>query len=108
MGAARSLRVHKQAWVICSVAAFMLFAGYLRDWPFTGVIRLMALPFVLLAAAALGWVLQFFWGLSDGIRARSSKASKRLVLVASLLLGAGAVGGYLGKNLILRQYDAVR
>lgn len=70
--------------------------------------RLTVLPIAVLAAAFVGWVLQFLWGLSDGIRARSSKTTKRFMVVALLLAGAGACGGYLGRNIIMRQYDAAR
>src|SRR5512136_2112298 len=74
----------------------------------TMLTRLTALPLVAVAAAAVGWLLQFLWGLSAGIRARSSKITKRLVFVALLVVGVGACGGYLSRNIIMRQYDAVR
>jgi uncharacterized membrane protein len=70
--------------------------------------RLALLPIVVLGAASAGWVLQFFWGASDGIRTRSSKTTKRLVLAGLLFAGVGLWVGYLGRHSIIRQYDAAR
>lgn len=102
MNATRPLPVHRPAWALCSAVVFFLCSVYLLDWPMTLLVRLAVLAVVAVGAISAGWVLQFGWALSDGIRA------KRLVLAALLLISVGICGGYLGRNIIMRQYDAMR
>lgn len=74
----------------------------------TALTRLAVLPVVAVGAASVGWVLQFGWGLSGGVRARSSKITKRFVFLTFLLVAIGTCGGYFGRYAIMRQYDVVR
>ena len=104
MAGARPLPVNRKAWVICAVAVFFFSAAYLRDFPTTIMTRVVALPFVLAAATGIGWVLQFLAVYLSGVLMGRSMATQRFVFIAVLL----AAGGFLGRNIILRQYDAVR
>ncbi len=74
----------------------------------TVLTRVATLPVVMAGAAAIGLALQFAWVLSEGIRAKSSKATKRVVFLIFVLAAIGLCGGYLGRHTIMRQYDLVR
>ena len=101
-------RASWQVWLIASVAVFVGFSFYLRDWAATLQTRLAMLPVLLIAAASAGWVLQRLWSSTSELRNRSSGRTKRFCLIGIIVLLVGASAGYFARHAILREYDTLR